>query len=342
MTMQAYTRLTSTGRARRLRRLAEAALDHYDGLDDVQLTLLSNTEHALFRVDVSSASRTDGRRFVLRIYHPDAYDAASVAVELAWLAALCRETELVVPEPVPARDGALRVSAEAADVPEPRACALFRWVDGRRLKARLSARALERVGRFVAKLHRHAEQYIPPTGPSGQSWSWERVFGDGSVVGPASTDPLLAPEQRAVFTAVAELLRDAMEELGAAPDVFGLIHADLHSSNYLFLGKEVRAIDFEDCGPGYYLYDLAVTIDELEAELADRAPELRAALLRGYREVRPLSERHEALLDLFVAMRLAELVRWYGSTDNAALRVTAGTLLAQAMHQMTKLVSSSK
>jgi len=35
-----------------------------------------------------------------------------------------------------------------------------------------------------------------------------------------------------------------------------------------------------------------------------------------------LLERHEALLDLFVAMRLAELVRWYGSAvrqcDNAA------------------------
>lgn len=155
--MQGYTRLTPAGRARRLRRLAQAALDQYDGFDEAKLMLLSTTEHALFRVDVPSASRTDGQGFVLRIYHPDAYDAASVAVELAWLAALCRETELVVPEPVPARDGALRVVAAVAGVPEPRACVLFRWVDGRRLKARLSARALERVGRFVAKLHRHAE-----------------------------------------------------------------------------------------------------------------------------------------------------------------------------------------
>ncbi len=132
-----------------------------------------------------------------------------------------------------------------------------------------------------------------------------------------------------------------MQELCIAPDVFGLIHADLHSSNYLFHGKEVRAIDFEDCGRGYYLYDLAVTIDELEAEFADRAPELRAALLRGYRHVRPLSEGHEALLDLFVAMRLAELVRWYGSTDNAALRPSAAMLLAEAMRHMTKLVDQT-
>jgi Ser/Thr protein kinase RdoA (MazF antagonist) len=62
--------------------------------------------------------------------------------------------------------------------------------------------------------------------------------------------------------------------------VFGLIHADLHQENYLFHGKQVRAIDFDDCGYGPFVYDLAVTLSELEHR-ADY-PTLRAALLAGY------------------------------------------------------------
>lgn len=336
--MQAYTALTPAGQARRLRRLAQAALGHYAGLGEARIQLLSHTEHALFQVDVASPTTPDRKRFALRIYDPRAYDAPSVAVELAWLTALCRETELVVPEPVAARDGGLLVEEEATGVPERRSCVLFRWVSGHRLKARLSPAALELVGRFMSRLHRHAEQFVPPGGFVGQRWDWERVFGGGSVVGPSSTDPLLSPDQRAVFAAVTELVRGAMDELGTSSDVAGLIHADLHSSNYLFHRGEARAIDFEDCGWGYYLYDLAVTLDEIEAEFTERAPALRAALLRGYRQVRPLSDRHEELLDVFIAMRLAELVRWYGSTDNPRLRTSASPLIEQAMRHMRKLV----
>jgi Ser/Thr protein kinase RdoA (MazF antagonist) len=33
--------------------------------------------------------------------------------------------------------------------------------------------------------------------------------------------------------------------------------ADLHQWNYLFLDQALRAIDFDDCGWGYYAYDMA-------------------------------------------------------------------------------------
>lgn len=54
--------------------------------------------------------RVDGRaggRYVLRVQRIGGPTAAMVRSEAAWLAALCRDTDLVLPEPVPTQDGDL-------------------------------------------------------------------------------------------------------------------------------------------------------------------------------------------------------------------------------------------
>jgi Ser/Thr protein kinase RdoA (MazF antagonist) len=74
----------------------------------------------------------------------------------------------------------------------------------------------------------------------------------------------LHPGGGAVVTAVLERARRTQNVLGYGPDLYGLIHADLHQGNYLFHGDEVRVIDFDDCGWGHFAHDLAVTVSELE------------------------------------------------------------------------------
>ncbi len=106
-----------------------------------------------------------------------------------------------------------------------------------------------------------------------------------------------------------ELVRRAQRELGTGPDVFGLIHSDLHQENYLFHRGRVRAIDFDDCGWGHFVYDLAVTLSELQ-HLPDAAA-LRAGLLRGYRTVRPLPPEHERYVEVFSALRVLKLTLWF-------------------------------
>jgi Ser/Thr protein kinase RdoA (MazF antagonist) len=87
-----------------------------------------------------------------------------------------------------------------------------------------------------------------------------------------------------------------------------LIHADLHYGNLLFEGRTVRAIDFDDCGFGPLLYDPAVML----SAILDwgEYPALRAALLEGYRRVRPLSAEHESYLDTFIALRQMQDAMW--------------------------------
>ena len=94
-----------------------------------------------------------------------------------------------------------------------------------------------------------------------------------------------------MFRATAERVRWGLQELGKDSNVFGAIHPDLHLNNFLFHEGEAYVIDFEACGWGYCLFDLAVTLSSLEGCVEDRTP-MRAALLKGYQRERPLPEAY--------------------------------------------------
>jgi Ser/Thr protein kinase RdoA (MazF antagonist) len=88
--------------------------------------------------------------------------------------------------------------------------------------------------------------------------------------------------------------------------------ADLHLDNALFAGREVRLIDFDDCGVGYRLYDVAVALWELRYRADYEA--FRTALIAGYTAHRPLPADHLAHLDEFIAIREVAFGLWYVGT----------------------------
>jgi hypothetical protein len=71
---------------------------------------------------------------------------------------------------------------------------------------------------------------------------------------------------------------------------------------------EVRGIDFDDYGWGYYTYDMAVTLSYLEAP--STFPALQDAFLTGYQRVRPLPRRYAECLEVFLAARILPMVSW--------------------------------
>jgi Ser/Thr protein kinase RdoA (MazF antagonist) len=305
--MRAFETLTLRGQLGRLRRLAVEALATYE-FRPARLVALGHEENTTFRVETP-----EGERYMLRIqrttgspFHPPR-SADEVRSETMWITAVRRATALEVPEPVLAHDGSPITIVEVEGVPGPRVCVLFRWQPGRFLDAGLTPSHLERVGELMARLHSHAVGFATPAGFS--RWRIENVSGDVAAYVAGVVGEQCGQGAASLVEVVMEMVRQADRELGTGPDVFGLIHSDLHQENYLFHRGRVRAIDFDDCGWGHFVYDLAVTLSELQ-HLTDSAA-LGAGLLRGYRAVRPLPTEHERYVEVFQALRVLKLTVWF-------------------------------
>jgi Ser/Thr protein kinase RdoA (MazF antagonist) len=316
-TRKPFEALSMAGQLRRLRRLAFDAVAAYD-LYAPRLTALLHGDNTTFRVDLAN-----GERFVLRIHRAAGKTPEIVRSELAWLAALQQEADLVVPSPVPTRSGDLLTIARAAGVPEPRICVLLRWVEGRFLEDGLTPTHLYRVGAFMARLQLSAAQFQPPEGfvrgrldnlygkPRGISAALARQQidnPDDEATAIRLVAEICSPEDGRAVEKLIRKIRTVQQTLGYGPETFGLIHGDMHQENYLFHQGQVRLIDFDDCGFGHYVYDLAVTL--FNVRFRDDTPQLREGFLAGYRSVRTLSAEHEQSIQTFCDLRDLQMMIW--------------------------------
>ncbi len=321
-----------------MRRVAAAALAAYD-LPPARLTLVAHAWNTVFRVD------TPGARHALRITRTGLPTIDTVASELAWLAAIRRDTPLSVPAPVPARDGALLAVAGAPGVPQPYICILCGWLPGRRMRRHVTPAQMERVGILMARLQNHSAGWTRPPGFRRGRADWPIAAGRW-LPDPFAPEILaaihagiaarLSPAEAGQVTAALTRIRAVDQALGRGPDAFGLIHADLHYHNLLFDGATVRALDFDDCGFAPWLFDPAVMLSEV-LDWPDY-PALRAALLAGYRRARPLSAAHEAYLDTFIALRQLQDVLDLLDLPAAAFTAASAARIRQSLATLPALL----
>ena len=289
-------------------RLAQAALGNYE-LPGARFKVLRHAGNVTYRVDATASGQQESaaglyvpNRYLLRIHLPGYHTPEEIRSELQWLAALRRDAGIPVAEPVPTRSGELLCEVGVSGVPGRRYCSLLRWVKGRFVTKNVRLAHYEAQGRLMARLHDFASRWKPPVDFTRREYDWEGLFRDDAGTGFPSTDIWRqVPERyREPFEIVAERVRDIMEGLGEGPDVYGIIHADLGvDANVLFESGEARAVDFDDSGFGYYLFDLAISLEHCQEDAV--FPDIRDALLRGYTELRPLPDKHVMNLELFLA-----------------------------------------
>jgi Ser/Thr protein kinase RdoA (MazF antagonist) len=124
--------------------------------------------------------------------------------------------------------------------------------------------------------------------------------------------------------------------------VYGLIHADLGvDANVLFWRGEARAIDFDDSGLGYWMYDLAVSLEHVRDDT--EYPRFRDALLEGYTEIRNLPDTQLEQLDLFMAAFFVYVSLWAAAMTQVypAHRIELMDRLERAAGLVERYVSGS-
>ncbi|MBG0824069.1 phosphotransferase [Planomonospora sp. ID91781] len=311
--MRAHDLSAGGGVLDRVHATARTAVRLY-GLPGAEVTLINVSENATFRVDDPET----GLRAVLRVHRLGYHSTAAIRSELAWLEALREEAGVRTPEVLRAPEGSrvLTVPGEPS-----RECVLFEFLPGTEPPQDRLVEGFERLGATTARMHRHARSWRRPAAFTRFHWDHGAALGRESRWGRWQDGPGMDPEALAVLGRLAEELRGRLRRFGRDSGRYGLIHADLRLANLLVTGDgPPSVIDFDDCGFGWYLYDLAAALSFIEHR--PEVPAMIDAWLRGYRTVLGLPAEDEAEIWTFVMFRRLLLVAWIGS--HAGVETAAG------------------
>ena len=327
--MDFYAR-DAEGQAACMQGLASAALTHW-GLAATGMQLIKYRENAVFRVELM-----DGRRVALRIHRYAYHSDAELRSELQWLDALAADG-IAVPRILPTRDGALFATVQVPEVPEPRQVDIFAWVDGRQLGSVESGVNLDTdavrsvyhtIGALAARLHEQATRWTLPEGFARHAWDADGLAGPEPFWGRFWELASLSDGERALLVRAREAVHAGLSAYGHDPENqarYGLIHADLVAENVLVDGAEIRLIDFDDAGFGWHLFELATALYfESDAPHFDAA---FAAIIEGYRSVRPLPDAQIAHMPLFFAARSFTYLGWIHTRPETETARTLGPML---------------
>jgi Ser/Thr protein kinase RdoA (MazF antagonist) len=302
--------LSGAQQAERIGALARRSLAAW-GLSEARVALVKYRENAVF-----SVTGDGGERFALRVHRPRYRSDAHIRSEVQWMAALS-VAGVQTPEIVPTRDGDVLTHAQTPEVPEPRQCDLFRWVDGAQL-GRLEdgvqgdADAVSDVyrvlGRLAASVHEHAVHWKRPEGFVRPSWDAEALVGNEPAFGRFWELACLEADTRARLLEVRDRVRARLLDFGDTADRYGLLHGDFLPENVLVGEGEPRLIDFDDCGDGWYGFELATALFPLVVQGQAAAP--GRAYVEGYRAVRALPDEQLEMLPTFLMARSLSYLGW--------------------------------
>jgi Ser/Thr protein kinase RdoA (MazF antagonist) len=273
-------------------RLARAALDE-QRITVRRLRWMGRHSNHLFRADTAG-----GERLVVRVCLPGGRTDAELDAELAWLAALARDTGLTVP--------AARFSARVATagVPAGARCIGFSWVKGRPCRRPPSGRLVADLGQVIGTLHAHAAGFRPPPGFTRPALDIAHLTWAGTWHAAQLTCRPIDPQVRLLLRGAADRTGQVLAGLGRDPAGYGLVHADLDLDNVLDHYGQARVIDFDDTSWGHYALDLAIAVDGVPDTL-------RPALLASYQTVRTLPPGYLEHEPALLAGRRLFLAIWH-------------------------------
>ncbi|KUN24638.1 hypothetical protein AQJ23_18015 [Streptomyces antibioticus] len=276
--------------------------------------LLSLSENATYLCTFSDAPDP----LVLRLHRPGFRTLPQIRSELMWTERLRADGAVATPAVVPTPAGEAAASFPGAGGALQHA-ALFEFAPGAEPDTTDFAEVMEVVGRETAALHEHASRWQRPDVFTRPEWDLDNLIGAASLWGRWRDNPDVPPGGVEVLARAEQKMTRELDAYGRGPAEFGLIHGDLRAANLLVAPDAVRLIDFDDCGHGWFLYDLACSLSFVEHD--PRAAHWVAAWLRGYRARRPLREEDVRAIPALVMLRRLMLVAWVhkrGDTPFAA------------------------
>ena len=299
--------------------LAQAATKNYALPDQLTVEMINLSENATYRVQAP-----DGRRWALRVHRDGYHSKTAIASELAWLMDLRSTGVVVTPRPVKGRDDEIIQLVSHRLMPRLRHVVLSDWETG--IEPGIDhdlMKPFEILGEVTAHMHLHTRQWKRPDWFQRHIWDFETSLGEEKPHWGRWRDGMGVDAAKAkLFGRTVDLIGKRLKAYGQNNERFGLIHCDLRLANLLIDEGNVKVIDFDDCGFGWYMYDAATPVSFYEHE--PHVPDLIESWKTGYRRVIELPKADEVEIPTFVMLRRLLLVAWIGSHSETDLAKSMG------------------
>lgn len=272
--------------------LIRRALPFYGLPEDTPLTLLNRSENETWRAG----------DLILRLHRQGYHTKPEIASELAWLTALQDLPGLNAVCPIPGTQGLVTEI-------DTRFLVAFAPIPGKELQPGDDlSRWFAPLGEITAHLHLHARQWTPPKHFTRKRWDVDTILGANPHWGHWRQAQGLDAEGETLLARATDALAARLHAYGTGPQVFGLIHADLRLANLMVDGDRLTAIDFDDCGYGWWAYDLASALSFIETD--PRLPDLISAWVAGYTRIASLRPEGRAMIPSLIFLRRVLLTAW--------------------------------
>jgi len=294
--------------------IAERALESY-ALRAERVRLINSGFNATFRVDT-----TTGEKFALRININSHRTPANVRAEVSWTEALSQEGSVTVARPQPTLTGELIGEVKSEYFATPRPVVLYSWLGGHDVSDVETPEKFWATGVAMARLHEHTRQWSLPVDastPRLDSPLWNAVD---------RLDEQHLPLPRADIAFLRSMLEQSTTVINRVwqGSEGQLIHADLHTGNMKWYRGRLAILDFDDCGVGLPVQDLAVATYYLRDN-----EEHESALREGYGSVTALPSVTTDDFEWLVAHRnvllLTEVAGWVTAEFKTMLPKYAAT-----------------
>jgi Ser/Thr protein kinase RdoA (MazF antagonist) len=272
------------------------------GLSEVEVKCINYEFNATFSV-VTGA----GDKYALRINVNSTRTLENMHGEIEFVNFIARVPGLKVPRPVANSRDSYISSIRHAESGKEVSGILYTWLEGEEIGDEPTHAQLIEVGAAMAKMHQSSRQFNPSQAaqlPTFSDWLW------GTEDFLLSDKSLLTPEHLAAIKSAVEIIEADTRDLFAANPI-QVIHGDLHGWNLMWHEGELFIFDFDDCGYGVEAQDIAVALYYLDT------PEQDAALLDGYKSIRPLPIYSEKAMKALLLQRRLLLLNYLYETKNA-------------------------
>ena len=146
-------------------------------------------------------------------------------------------------------------------------------------------------------------------------WDSEAILGESGLFGNWRLCGELSEAGRGLLVETCVEIRRRLQQYGRDDRNFGLIHTDLRAANLLVEGELLKVLDFDDCGFGWHLFDLAASFSFIEDR--PEVPGWTREWLEGYTNILHLEQRDYDMIPTFLMARRIQLLAWITSHDDS-------------------------